>query len=479
MTDQLVLVIDQGGHASRAMLIDYDGHIVSEGYQEIRTVYPREQWVEHDPEELVLSIVNSVRQALAGVAHRRGSIVSAGLATQRSSIVCWDKNSGTALSPVISWQDRRASGWIKQFSRYGEDIHKKTGLFLTAHYGFSKIRWCLDNIPQVRQAHQSGTLVIGPLASFIVFRLLEEQPIVIDPANASRTLVWNVHTLNWDEYLLKLFNIPQVLLPQCVSSYYPFGHINIAGARILMRLLTGDQSAALFAFGEPGTDTAYINVGTGAFAQRISHQLIQNTPRLLTSVVVQGDKNVVYALEGTVNGAGSAIVQVGHQLGMDSHNTRKMLPTWLDQASSPPLFLNGVSGLGAPYWVADFPSRFIGEGEDWEKLVSVAESIVFLLMVNLQEMHKVFPLPRQIIITGGLAKLDGLCQRMADLSRCTVRRPPECEATAIGIACLLHRPSRRFKQRKGDLFQPQHNPDFQDRFEKWRQAMAAALKGAS
>jgi glycerol kinase len=476
MTDQLVLAIDQGGHASRAMLVNADGRIVSEGYQEIRTDYPREQWVEHDPEELVLSIVNSVRQALAGVAHRRGSIVSAGLATQRSSIVCWDKNSGTALSPVISWQDRRAGSWIEQFSCYRVDIHEKTGLFLTAHYGFSKIRWCLDNIPQVRQAHQAGTLVIAPLASFIIFRLLEKQPIVVDPANASRTLVWNIHTRNWDEQLLNLFNIPQALLPKCVPSYYPFGHINIAGARIPMRLVTGDQSAALFAFGEPGADTAYINVGTGAFIQRISSQLIQHAPRLLTSVVVQDDNSVVYALEGTVNGAASAITHVEHQLGMDSHTTRKMLPTWLDQASSPPLFLNGVSGLGAPYWVADFQSRFVGEGPDWEKLVAVVESIVFLLMINLQEMHKVVPLPGQIIITGGLAKLDGLCQRMADLSRCTVHRPPECEATAIGTACLLHRPSRGFQQSNGDEFQPQHNPVFQDRFEKWRQAMEAALK---
>ena len=170
-------------------------------------------------------------------------VASAGLATQRSSIVCWDRVSGQALSPVISWQDRRAHEWLTRFALHAEEIHATTGLMLSAHYGASKLRWCLDHLPAVAQAQSEGRLAFGPLASYLVFRLTEERTLAVDPANAARTLLWNIKTLNWDEGLLHLFSIPASALPPCVPTRHHFGHLVAAGQRIPLALVSGDQSA--------------------------------------------------------------------------------------------------------------------------------------------------------------------------------------------------------------------------------------------
>jgi len=470
----LYLALDQGGHASRALVFDRRGAVLAKGLCELRVAHPRHEWVEQDPEELVRSIHSAGAQALDGLGDRRARIVAAGLATQRSSIVCWDRDSGAALSPVISWQDRRAHAWLGQFADRAEEIHRLTGLMLSAHYGASKLRWCLDHLPAVKTAQAQGRLAMGPLASFLLFRLLRERPLLVDSANAARTLLWNLATRDWEPALLKLFGIPVSTLPRCVPTRHAFGTLVIGDRTIPLTITSGDQSAALFAYGEPHPDTAYINIGTGAFVQRTLGPHPGSQPRLLTGVVRHDGAELTYVLEGTVNGAGAALAWIGAELGIADIETR--LPEWLAQESEPPLFLNGVSGLGAPFWLANFKSRFIGSGTPSQQAVAVAESIVFLLQANLDEMQALAVPTAQLFVTGGLSWHDGLCQRLADLSGLPAYRPADYEASARGTAYLLAACPRDWPEPEPGLwFKPRSNAALAARYRKWRTLMETAI----
>lgn len=476
-SNMLFLAIDQGGHASRAMLFNYEGDLVSQGYHEIETHVLPGNRVEHDAEEMIESVNKAIRHAVDAV-DKAGdfTIASAGLATQRSSIVCWDRNTGEAISPVISWQDRRAAAWMESFSQYDAEIHKTTGLFTTAHYGVSKLKWCLENLAPVKEACRKKTLAWGPLASFIVFRLTQEHSMYADPANASRTLLWNMHSMNWDSALMRLFGLPEEPFPQCVPTRHDFGNISVGDDTVPLQIVTGDQSAALYAYGEPDLGAVYVNIGTGAFVQHVHKKSLDYAPRLLMSVASKIDDVVTYVLEGTVNGAGSAFVSVEQELGMDPYMAQEGLEDWLGECEEIPLYLNGVSGLGSPFWCADFKSRFVGAGDDREKIVAVAESILFLINVNLEEMARVCTIPSKLVVTGGLSKSAGLCQRLADLTQKTIVRPYDCEATARGTACLLKgEPYDWGKKEVVVEFLPEKNAALLQRFLMWKSEMNASL----
>ena len=470
---KLYLALDQGGHASRALVFDAHGSVVAQAMHEVRTIHPEQDLVEQDPEELVASIQAAMGKALQSLGARRDHVVYAGLATQRSSIVCWDRRSGAALSPIISWQDRRAHAWLSQFSAHADKIHKTTGLFLSPHYGASKLRWCLDHLPAVQAAHAGAYLALGPLAAFLVFRLTRERAFLIDPANAARTLLWNLETLNWDAALLDLFGIPGAYLPHCVPTRHEFGTLAVPGRAIPLHIVTGDQSAALFAHGEPQPDSAYINIGTGAFVQRTSGRYPGQVSRLLSGVVLQDASAVTYVIEGTVNGAGSALAWLQERVALP--DMEQQMPAWLQRTEEPPLFINGVAGVGSPYWAPLVESRFIGAGAPWQQAVAVLESIVFLLQTNLEEFTRLAPL-QALRVSGGLTAYAGLCTRLADLSGLSVYRPQVHEATARGTAWLLAaRPSHWPEPAPGTWFRPVENPSLRARYGRWKQALQATL----
>lgn len=472
-SDPLYLCIDQGGHASRALVFDRRGSLHASSLREVSIHVTPPDRVEQDPEELIASLQDSIAEACASLGRRADQIVGAGIATQRSSVVCWDRETGEALSPVISWQDRRAHEWLTRFSARQGEIHRRTGLRLSAHYGASKMRWCLDHLPAVSAARREGRLAMGPLVSFLMFRLLAENPLSVDPANASRTLLWNIHRLDWDPELLEIFGIPSETLPRCAPTRHSFGTLPFEAHRIPLIVATGDQSAALFVQGSPPPDAVYVNMGTGAFMQRTFGSRPEAVG-LLTGMVYRDTDLTVFVLEGTVNGAGAALQWAAQEWGLKDVEVR--LPEWLARAADIPLFLNGVAGLGAPFWVADFASRLIGDGEPWQKACAVAESVVFLLQANLEAMQKFPPLPTRIIATGGLARLDGLCQRLADLSGLPVDRPAEHEATARGTAFLLAGfPDDWPEEQSGNIFEPIQNIPLAQRYSRWRKEMNRVL----
>ena len=523
--DPLYLAIDQGGGASRAIVYDGSGAEHARGTASVGTQHPRPGWVEHDPQEVVGSILSALEKVVSDLGDRDGDIEAAGLATQRSSIVCWDRESGEALSPIISWQDRRAADLIDRLAAAAELVRSRTGLVLSPHYGASKLRWCLDELPEVRRAHERGRLAFGPLASFLLYRLLQDdlssraaescggqesprgaaaRPHYVDPATASRTLLWDLETHDWSPELAELFGVPRDPLPQCVPSRYHYGQLALRGRRIPLTVTTGDQSAALYAFGAPQPTTAFINLGTGAFLQRVSGNVRVKAPGLLNSTIWQEGDLTTFVLEGTVNGAGGAVTKVAAELGIDDRDIPELAAEWLERSRRPgslPLFLNGVSGLGSPYWIPDFPTQFVGRtgdasdeapderDEPWERMVAVYESIVFLLTVNLEEMANYLGPPETIVATGGLANLDGLCQRLADLSGIEVIRPRIREATAIGTAFLVagapsawpgaRAPRTASSSSRGTTgassFRPATDAGLQDRFHRWRHEIESFL----
>ncbi len=474
MSDALILAIDQGTHASRALVIDAAGAITSQGEREIGLVRPQQDWAEQDGDEIVASVVDAVRQAVSALGAKRASLAAAGIASQRASAVCWDRRDGRPLSPVFSWQDRRAHAWIDSLAAHGERVHRKTGLFLSPHYGASKLRWALDHLPAVRRARDDGTLCWGPMASFLAFRLLDEHPFLADPQCAARTQLWNLQVRDWDPDLLALFGLPAGFLPRSVPTFHAWGTLDVDGTRIPMTAVNGDQSAAVFAFGRPEADAAYVNIGTSAFVQRALDHAPGHVPRQLTGIIHADGTDTTYMVEGNVNGAGTAIEWMAREFGIA--DVVPAITGWLDApGGEPPLFLNGIAGLGGPFWQADFASRFAGDAATPLKAVAVMESMAFLLQANIDHMAPYVPPAKRMRVSGGVSRFDGLCRRLASLSGLPVLRRDDPEASARGIAFLAAgRPATGNAGRDEESFAPADDPALRERYRRWRALMKDA-----
>jgi glycerol kinase len=470
--EPLFLTLDQGGSASRALVFDARGQERAAARIEVGDRRPRPGWVEQDPDEVVDSLRQVAVAALMQLdADERARVQACGLSTQRSSLVAWDRNTGAALSPVLSWQDTRAAAWLQAQALDTEAIRASTGLVPNAHYGLSKMRWCLDHLAAVGTAAAEGRLLIGPLAAFLAFRLLESRPARVDPANASRTLLLDLARGDWNEAMLARFAIERAWLPAIARSDADYGELALDGHRLPLRLLSGDQSTAAFAHGELRADAAYLNVGTGAFVFRATDQAPPS--RLLRSVVHWAEAPQ-YVVEGTVNGAGSALAAFAQAQGIDDADLA-LEAAWQDQGAGELVYLNGIGGLGSPDWRSDFPSRFVGEGTMERQLVAVAESIVFLIERNLAQLRTLGTRCTHVLASGGISRSDRFCQALADLSGLPLRRPAHCEATARGAAFLLAGRPGDWAALPQTEFDPRAAPALHARHRHWQQAMAEAL----
>ena len=472
---RLILAIDQGTHATRALVLDARGAIVAGGEQEVALVRPREDWAEQDGDALVASVHAAIAQARATFGGRGREIAVAGLSSQRASCICWDRASGAPLSPVFSWQDRRMHAWIDSLRDHGDDVHRRTGLFLSPHYGASKLRWALEHLPPVARALADGRLAWGPLASFLAFRLLRERPLAADPQCAARTQLWNLHSRDWDPELLRLFGLPREPLPASAPTCQRWGTLASDGIEVPLAAVNGDQSAAVFAFGWPEDDSAYINIGTSAFVQRALMQPTGHVPRQLTGIILADGATTVYMVEGNVNGAGAGLEWLAAQPGCGDLIER--LPERLERPPPDLLFLNGIAGLGGPFWQARFDSRFVGAEtpEPWERAVALVESIAFLLQANIEHMAAYVPRMARIRASGGVSRLDALCRKLASLNGVPVHRRDDPEASARGIAYLAAgRPSNWNSGSGEELFEPRPEPALHERYRRWRDLMARA-----
>ena len=470
MNSALVIAIDQGGHASRAFAFDVEGNEVAQAFSPIQTTRQGEDRVEHDPFEIVASIrlaLNELERKLGRDVER---VVCAGLATQRSSIACWDGVRGVPLAPVLSWQDRRNNALIEQLGPHAAEIQRATGLMLSPHYGASKMRWCLQHVEAVRSAASEGRLRMGPLASYLMRSLLLERPELADPANASRTLLWNPATRDWSPELLQLFDIPVAMLPTCVPSRNAFGSLPFATRTIPLQVCTGDQNAAVFANGATTVGTAYLNVGTGAFLLATAERDPSNAAPLLRSVLFSDQEQARYALEGTVNGAGSALDWYAENAHADAHAIARAL-AHVDATADLPVFINGVSGVGSPYWRPHQSSYFDGAGDERACVTAILESIAFLIAENFQLLRTHAPALARVHATGGLVESDYLCECVASLCNVSVHRSQQPEATARGLAYLCAGMPGRWPKAETELFAPKEHSYLQARHARWRELM--------
>ncbi len=468
------VAIDQGGHATRAVAYDLRGHRLASAFAGVETRRNAIGHVEHDGEDLVAS----VRTALTGLA----SLVpadrwrAAGLGVQRSTVACWDRESGNLLAPVISWRDRRHAAWLGQLSRSGGRIHQLTGLPLSPHYGASKIRWCLDHVAAVRSAADEARLCAGPLASLLLNRLLEEGPVVCDEANASRTQLWSPSARAWSPELLGLFGIDLGLLPSLAPTETTFGSMSVDGTTVPLVVCTGDQSTVPFAAGALDSGSAYINLGTGAFALRPIPDA-RLVPPLLTSVLRSNATTVDFVLEGTVNGAGTALEWFEDREGLPAQRLLSSLDGERSTSAETPLFLNGVSGVGSPFWLAEFESRYVGDGEVQGRFRAVVESIAFLLRANLDELARHAGRPRRLVVSGGLSRSGFLCRALAALTQTPVHVQQDPEATASGLAFLAAGQPSSWEHQAPEEILPERDQALTARYLRWLGLMHEAMPG--
>ena len=461
------LVLDQGGHATRALVFDENGNTAAEHEVEIGTSHPSPRRVEHDPGKLVASVAECLDRLAAQLGAKTAKVHSAALCTQRSSIVCWSKKTGTPLSPVISWQDTRAAKSLEGLSLSKPEVAEISGLPRSPHYGASKLRWCLDHLADVKSARQENDLAIGPLASFILFSLSRGEVFAIDPCNASRTLLWDIRTGQWSSRLLNAFAIDGALLPAIQPNRYAWCDLRLGETSVPLTVVTGDQSAVPFAFSDNPVDQLFLNLGTGAFLQRpVAEYLV--CEGLLRSVLLQDGHQSMFALEGTINGAGAALSWFADSRQIGEDELFAQLPKWLANNANPPLFVNAIGGLAAPFWVSDAESVFIGEGDTGERAVAVIESIAFLVKANLQAMESCMPGVKNIIASGGLAELDGLLQRIANVSGVPVRRSTNLQATAYGGARLANPALPVLTVEDEFVPAPDNAIAINDRYREWR-----------
>jgi glycerol kinase len=428
--------------------------------------------VEHDAEEIVASVTTALAELARLVPVERWA--AAGFAVQRSSLACWDASDGRPLAPIISWQDRRNAAWLKSLARKAADVHEITGLPLSPHYGASKLRWCLDHLPEVRAAAAQSRLRAGPLASYLLHRLLTERPVVADAANAARTLLWSPFERNWSGELLELFGIPRTILPRAVGTKARFGTLPAGGRMIPVVACNGDQSVVPFAAGALDTRAAYVNLGTGAFVLRPTSKALRAAP-LMTSVIRADDINFDFVLEGSVNGAGAALSWFELHQGAAADRMLALLDDAPLTDDGAPFFLNGVAGLGSPFWNPDFESRFVGDGSELQQCRAVLESVAFLIKANLDEMDRHLDAPSRLIASGGLAENRLLCRMLAALAGVPVDRANDREATSRGLAFMVAAEPAEFRGTAMQRLDPEPDQRLLARYLKWIELMRAAV----
>ncbi len=469
MTGGLYIAIDQGGHATRASAYDATGTLAGAALVTIATQHNALGHVEHDPEE----IVASVRTALAELARIApvSRWESAGFAVQRSSLVCWDATDGHALSPVISWQDTRNAQWLKGIARRSDDVQRLTGLPLSPHYGASKLRWCLDHLPEVRSAAAQSRLHAGPLASYLLHRLLREQPFLADASTAARTLLWSPFERGWSEELLGLFGIPRAILPRATRH---FGRVR--DARLRRQVCRGHCLQR-----RPVRRSICRGSARPRRRLRQSRNRRVRAPRdgrcaACASAAHQRDSRRCGALRFRARGFGQRRGRRTRLARTAPGRCRRTVcsrssPTNRSRTTTAPFFLNGVAGLASPFWRPDFQSSFVGDGTDLQLCRAVLESVAFLLKANLDEIDRHLPPPARLVASGGLAENRLLCRMLACLAEVPADRGSDREATSRGLAFLVAGEPADFAAPPVLRFEPDPDQSLLARYLKWLELM--------
>jgi len=439
-----VLAIDQGTTSSRAIVFDQRANIVAIAQQEFPQIYPHQGWVEHDPEQIWNSSLAVARQAFAEAEAKGYQVVSLGITNQRETSVVWERDSGKAVYNAIVWQDRRTAELCAQLQsdNIETELQSSTGLLIDPYFSASKVAWILDHVDGARQKALAGALAFGTVDSFLIHRLTGGKVHATDATNASRTSLYNIHRGDWDENLLKLFNVPGAVLPKVLNSADNFGVTapELFGRSLPIFGVAGDQQAASIGqccFQAGDIKSTY---GTGCFVlMNTGQQALVSKNRLLTTVAYQLDGERTYALEGSIFVAGAAIQWLRDGLGIidsagDSHAIADSL---VDNQGV--YLVPAFTGLGAPWWEPEARGALFGltRSTGPAELVRAAlESVCYQTFDLFSVMAAEGITPASLRVDGGMVANDWLLQFLADVMDMKLQRPAIKETTALGAAYL-------------------------------------------
>lgn len=444
-TGSYILALDQGTTSSRAILYNECAESIAISQQEIKQYFPQPGWVEHDATEIWQKQLQVARDVLRKAGVSASEIAGIGITNQRETTVVWDRHSGEPVHRAIVWQDRRTSAYCQALrnSRQDRTLVDKTGLRLDAYFSATKINWILENVAGVRERARAGELAFGTIDSWLVWNLTGGKSHITDVSNASRTLLYNIHRLEWDPELLALFDIPASLLPTVVDSSGSLAtaSADVLGTDIPIAGIAGDQQAALFGQQCTGPGMAKCTYGTGCFlVMNIGEQALLSEHQLLTSIAWKIGQQVNYAFEGSVYMGGATLqwLRDGLQFFSDTADS-EALATSVD-SSGGVVFVPALTGLGAPYWDDSARGTIVGitRGTTHAHITRAAlESICCQVNDVLEAMMKeCSDRITELRIDGGAAANDFMVQFQSDISRIDVIRPSNMETTALGAAYL-------------------------------------------
>lgn len=440
-----IMALDQGTTSSRCILFDRQGNIRSMAQKEFTQIYPRPGWVEHNPMEIWSSQLAVAAEAMAMAGVTAEDISGIGITNQRETTIVWDKATGEPVYPAIVWQCRRTAEMIDELTGqgHGELIKKKTGLIADAYFSGTKIAWILDNVPGARLRAQRGELLFGTVDTWLVYNLTKGRVHVTDYTNASRTMIFDIHRLCWDEELLALLNIPVSMLPEVKPSSCIYGYTDdsVLGGKVPIAGIAGDQQAALFGqccFEKGQVKNTY---GTGCFLlMNTGKEAVDSGHGLLTTIAASTGTDVEYALEGSVFVAGAVVqwLRDGMRMIKSAVQTKEYAERVEDTQGV--YVVPAFAGMGAPYWNPYARGTIVGITRGCEKehfIRAALESIAYQtydVLKSMEEDAKV-PIP-ELKVDGGASANDFLMQFQADILKTKVHRPRCIETTALGAAYL-------------------------------------------
>lgn len=445
MNGKFILAFDAGTTSSRAIVFDQSGNIKSIAQKEFTQYFPQSGWVEHDPHEIWSSQASVAAEAITKIGINGTNIAGIGITNQRETVVVWDRSTGEPIYNAIVWQDRRTSEYCDQLKSEGlvETIRAKTGLVIDAYFSATKVKWILDNVKGAREKAEKGELAFGTIDSWIIWQLTRGEVHVTDVTNASRTLIYNIHTLEWDQELLDLFNIPKNMLPKVCSSSEVYGYTKttIFASKVPIAGIAGDQQAALF--GQMCTEPGMVKntYGTGSFIlMNTGNKPVLSKNNLITTIAWQVNGVTSYALEGSVFVAG-AIVQWLRD-GLKIINSSSEIEALARQVpdSGDVYFVPALTGLGAPYWDQYARGTIVGisRGTTSAHIARAAlEGIAYLTsdVINAMALDSGTGL-KELRVDGGASRNDLLMQFQSNVLSTDVIRPQTAETTALGAAYL-------------------------------------------
>lgn len=462
-----ILTLDEGTTSARAVLFDKGAGVVSVAQREFKQIYPQPGFVEHDPVEIFSVQYAAVTEAITAIGASAEEIAAVGVTNQRETTIIWDKNTGEPIYNAIVWQCRRTSEMCDKLRADGleEYIRKTTGLRIDAYFSATKIKWILDNVPGARDRAENGELLFGTVDTWLIWKLSVGKIHVTDRTNAARTMLYDIHTLDWDKRILEILQIPECMLPEVRSSSEIYGNVNILGAEIPVSGIAGDQQAALFGqkcFCEGDIKNTY---GTGCFLlMNTGATAFESKNGLITTIAADAGDNICYALEGSVFVGGAVIQWLRDELGLITTAAESEKAALSVPDSAGVYIVPAFAGLGAPYWDMYARGTICGltRGSGKNHIIRAClEAIAYQTNDLITALKADTRLPiNHIRADGGAAANNFLMQFQADISDVGVIRPAQTEATAAGAAYLAGLAVGFWKNKNEILRLPDNQTEF-------------------